>query len=234
MSRRSRSKNATARKTDSRYSGDIVLIICEGTETEPNYLTELKDYLVLDQAAIHIMPSEGSAPNSVVKHAKSAIKEACEKGNPYSKVYCVIDKDQHPTYASALQAIKDFNETARKKCDTIICAILSVPCFEYWILMHYTSSTQSFGTSGHSPCGQLISTALKAHVAGYQKADRAFAKVLISQKLATARQNSATTLRMAKSAGTDNPSTKMHLLVDELEHLKINRYFQDDKKGCPQ
>jgi|SaaInlV_100m_DNA_6_1039743.scaffolds.fasta_scaffold05127_1 hypothetical protein len=234
MSRRSRAKNVTSRKTKTRYSGDIVLIICEGIQTEPNYLTELKDYLCLDQAAIHIVPSQGSAPNSVVKHAKNAIKEACEKGNPYGKVYCVIDKDQHPTYISSLQSIKDFNESARKKCDTVLCAIPSVPCFEYWILMHYNQSTQNFGTSGHSPCGQLISTALRTHVPGYQKADRSFAKKLIAQRLKIARVNSAITLKRAQSAGTDDPSTKMHLLVDELEHLKINKHFKEDRKGCPQ
>tara|TARA_B100001063_G_scaffold245798_1_gene282556 strand:+ start:4950 stop:5648 length:699 start_codon:yes stop_codon:yes gene_type:complete len=230
----SRKKNASERNTKTRYSGDIVLIICEGTQTEPNYLIELKDFLYLDKAAIHIVPSEGSAPNSVVKHAKDAIKGACNKGNPYSKVYCVIDKDQHPTYASALQAIKDFNESTRKKCDTIICPITSVPCFEYWILMHYSRSTQSFGTSGHSPCGQLIRTALRTHIEGYEKADRSLAKKLIAEKLEDARQNSAATYKAAQSAGTDDPSTKMHLLVDELEHLKEHKHFQEDRKGCPQ
>lgn len=234
MSRGNRKRNASIRNTKNRYSGDIVLIICEGTQTEPNYLIELKDFLSLDNAAIHIVPSEGSAPNSVVKHAKSAIKEACNKGNPYSKIYCVMDKDQHPTYTSALQTIKDFNESARKKCNTIICPITSVPCFEYWILMHYSQSTQNFGTSGHSPCGQLISTALKTHVEGYEKADRAFAKKLISERLETARQNSAITYKAAQSAGTDDPSTKVHLLVDELEHLKEYKHFKEDRKGCPQ
>lgn len=234
MSNRSRRKNASPRKITTRYSGDIVLIICEGTQTEPNYLTELKDYLSLDQAAIHIIPSVGSAPNSVIKHAKDAIDEACNKGNPYSKVYCVIDKDQHPTYSSALQSIKDYNESSRKKCDTIICPITSVPCFEYWILMHYTSTTQSFGTSGHSPCGQLINTALRGYVSGYTKADRAFAKKLIAEKLEDARQNSAATYKAAQNAGTDDPSTKMHLLVDELKHLKQYKHFQEDRQGCPQ
>lgn len=234
MSRRSRNKNASVRNTKTRYSGDIVLIICEGTQTEPNYLIELKDFLSLDKAAIHIVPSHGSAPNSVVKHAKDAIKEACNKGNPYSKVYCIIDKDQHPTYASALQTIKDFNESARKKCDTIICPITSVPCFEYWILMHYCQSTQSFGTSGYSPCGQLISTALRTHVTGYAKADRAFVKKLIAEKLEDARRNSTATYKTAQSAGTDDPSTKMHLLVDDLEHLKQNKHFAEDRKGYPQ
>lgn len=234
MSRINRKKGNSSRKTKSRYSGDTVLIICEGTQTEPNYLMELKDYFALNQASISIIPSDGSAPNSVVKHAKEAIKEACVKGNPYSKVYCVIDKDLHPTYSSALQDIENFNSVSRNKCDTVLCAIPSVPCFEYWILMHYNRSTQVFGTSGSSPCSQLISTALRTHIPEYEKADRILARKLISQRLDIARTNSAITLQMAQSASTDDPSTKVHLLVDELEHLKNNTYFQDDKKGCPQ
>ncbi len=100
--------------------------------------------------------------------------------------------------------------------------------------MHFASTTQSFGTSGHSPCGQLISTALRTHVPGYTKADRSFAKQLIAEKLENARQNSAATYKAAQNAGTDNPSTKMHLLVDELEHLKQYKYFQEDRQECPQ
>jgi len=196
-------------------------------------LIELKSHLSLDQAALDIIPSSGSAPNSVVKHAKKAIEEACAKGNPYSKVYCVIDKDQHPTYPSAIEDIRIFNEGALNPCETVLCAIPSVPCFEYWILMHYTPSSQSFNANRNSPCRQLISTALRTHVPGYQKADRAFAREIIAGKLATARHSSAITLQRAVNAGTDDPSTKMHLLVDELEHLKINKHFQDDRKGCP-
>ncbi|RLA82951.1 MAG: RloB domain-containing protein [Epsilonproteobacteria bacterium] len=234
MSRPNRQKGNSSRKTKSRYSGDTVLIICEGTQTEPNYLNELKDYFALNQASIDIVPSDGSAPNSVVKHAKQAIKDACAKGNPYAKVYCVIDKDLHPTYTSALQDIVTYNSVSRVKCDTVICAIPSVPCFEYWILMHFTPSTQNFGTSGSSPCGQLISTALKTHIPGYTKANRVLARELISTRLEIARKNSAITLNLAQSANTDDPSTKIHLLVDELEYLKNNTYFKDDKKGCPQ
>ncbi len=235
MSRRNRrEKNSSPRKLRSRYSGDTVLIVCEGTETEPNYLIELKSHLSLDQAALDIVPSSGSAPNTVIKHAKKAIKEACAKGNPYGKVYCVIDKDQHPTYASAMEDIRIFNEGARNPCGAVLCAIPSVPCFEYWILMHYAASSQSYNANRSSPCKQLISTTLRTHVPGYQKADRAFAKKIIMERLATARHNSATTLQRAVSAGTDDPSTKMHLLIDELEYLKKHKHFQDDGKGCPQ
>ena len=231
MSRRT--KGPSLRKTKSRYSGDTVLIVCEGTQTEPNYLMELKEHLAIDQAAIDIIPSTGSAPSSVVKYAKEAIEQACAKGNPYAKVYCVIDKDTHLSYASALADVKNFNESSRKNpCKTVLCVISSVPCFEYWILMHYTSSTAVFGTGSLSPCQHLISTALRAQVPGYQKADRTFSRKIIEEKLSIARQNSAITLRSALSAVTDDPSTQMHLLIDELEILKNNRYFTDEQKGC--
>jgi len=230
MSRRT--KGNSPRKAKSRYSGDTVLLVCEGTQTEPNYLMELKEYLEIDQAAIDIIPSTGSAPSSVVKYAKEEIERACAKGNPYAKVYCVIDKDTHLSYTSALADVKNFNESSRKNpCKTVLCVIPSVPCFEYWILMHYTQSTAVFGT-GSSPCQHLIYTALRAQVPGYQKADRSFSRKIIEEKLSIARQNSAITLRSAVSAATDDPSTKMHLLIDELEILKNNKYFTDEQKGC--
>ena len=231
MSRRP--KGPSLRKTKSRYSGDTVLIVCEGTETEPNYLMELKEHLKIDQAALDIIPSSGSAPISVVNYAKDAIEKACSKGNPYAKVYCVIDKDTHLSYTSALADVKNFNKSSRKNpCKTVLCVVPSVPCFEYWILMHYASSTAVFGTGSLSPCRHLINTALRAKVPGYQKADRTFSKNIIEEKLDIARQNSAITLRSATSVGTDDPSTKMHLLIDELEILKNNKYFTDEQKGC--
>ena len=228
-----RGRKPFSRKEKKRYEGDKVLIVCEGTDTEPNYFNALKEFFQLHQAAIEIVPSSGSAPQSVVKHAKIAIKTACQKGDPYAKVYCVIDKDRHAGYSGALQAIRDFDPDNDEHCGTVLCAIPSVPCFEYWILMHFTQTTRSFGTSGGSPCDQLIHTALSTHIPGYQKADRLLAKKLVSTRLATARTNSAITLRAAISANTDDPSTKVHLLVDELEYLKKNRYFKEDRKGCP-
>ncbi len=230
---RSRGRKPFSRKGKKRYEGDKILIVCEGTDTEPNYFNALKEHFQLHQAAIEIVPSSGSAPQTVVKYAKKAIEKACSEGDPYTKVYCVIDKDRHPGYSNALQTIRDFEPDNEKHCGTILCAIPSVPCFEYWILMHFTRTTRSFGTGGSSPCDQLIRTALSTYIPGYQKAERKSAKELVSTKLKTARTNSAITLQAAKNAGTDDPSTKVHLLVDELEYLKENRYFLDDKKGCP-
>lgn len=227
--RNNRQVGQSTRNARNRYSGDTVLIVCEGTDTEPNYLNELKDYLRLNQASIDIVPSSGSAPISVLKHAKEAIAKAHQKGNPYSKVYCVIDKDQHLSYPSAMQAIREY----RNPYGTALCVVVSVPCFEYWILMHFTPSRQIFGNGTLSPCKHLIQTALRTHISGYQKTDRALSKKLINERLTQAIHNSKITLQGANSAGTDDPSTKMHCLVEELQILQQHNHFPDDKKGCP-
>lgn len=230
MSRRNnRQVGQSARNTRNRYSGETVLIVCEGTDTEPNYLMELKDHLRLNQASVDIVPSSGSAPISVLKHAKEAIKEAHQKGNPYSKVYCVIDKDQHLSYASAMQAVREY----KNPYGAVLCVVVSVPCFEYWILMHFTPSSQIFGNGTLSPCKHLIQNALKAQIPGYQKADKSLSRTLINERLPQAIRNSKITLQNAVSAGTDNPSTKMHCLVEELQILQQYNHFPDDKKGCP-
>ena len=230
---RNRKIGAKRRKEKRRYEGDTVLIVCEGDETEPNYLHALKEHLQLHNAAVEIADSSGSAPISVVESAKRYCEDACSRGEPFAKVFCVIDKDTHPTYQNSLQAIKDFNKISSNHCATILCAIPSVPCFEYWILMHFIQSTALYGTGSSPPCNHLISSALKKHIPNYSKTDRARAKELIETRLKNAMRNSRTTLRAAKSAETDNPSTHMHLLVEELEYLKNNGYFEANRKGCP-
>lgn len=227
--RNNRQVGQSTRNTQNRYSGDIVLIVCEGTDTEPNYLNELKDYLKLNQASINIVPSSGSAPISVLKHAKDAIAKAHQKGNPYSKVYCVIDKDEHLSYASAVQAIREY----KNPYGTALCVIASVPCFEYWILMHFTPSSQIFGNGTLSPCKHLIQNALKTHIPGYKKADKSLSRTLIETRLSTAIENSKITYRNAISAGIDDPSTTIHCLVEELQILQEHNHFPEDRKGCP-
>ena len=64
-----------ARQQAKRESYDKVLIVCEGTKTEPNYLNEIKDELKLSTANISIAPSPGSDPVSVVVHAESLVKQ---------------------------------------------------------------------------------------------------------------------------------------------------------------
>lgn len=98
-------------------------------------------------------------------------------------------------------------------------AITSVPCFEYWLLLHFNYSTQPFSAlPGNSPCAQVID-ALKNFMPGYGKGDRDIFTRLVGQ-LPFAIDNAGRALRAARANDTDNPSTRVHELVRFLQNIK--------------
>ncbi len=222
-----RSRSPLKRRVGNRYEGDKVLIVCEGTDTEPNYFTALKEYLKLNPLSISIHPAKGYfSPQTVVDYAILEIEKACDTGDPYTKVYCIIDRDKHPTYNEAFAKVAQYKSP--RKCFTQLCLIPSVPCFEYWILMHIKYTTRSFGIAGSRPCDELINSELK----GYSKNDQLWIKQLIETKLETAKINSRRSHTAHKRDGTDSFTT-VYLLVEELEYLKKKSVFETINKGCP-
>src|SRR5579871_2900240 len=52
-----------------------VLIVCEGSKTEPNYLKDVCKYLGIGSAVVHVVGEEcGSAPLTLVEYAKECIR----------------------------------------------------------------------------------------------------------------------------------------------------------------
>lgn len=151
------------REAQKREPYDVVLIVCEGAKTEPQYLQEIRDAFKLSTANIRIAGEVcGSSPRSIVDYALTMYR----KERIYNRVFCVFDKDRHPTYNEALDRIRT---TKMGKGDSIE-AITSVPCFELWILLHFSYTTRAFGSSGSagSICAPVIK-ALKNHLPVYAK-----------------------------------------------------------------
>jgi len=222
-----RGRKPFPRKEKKKYEGDKVLIICEGTNTEPNYFNALKEFLKLNPLSIRVHPAKGRfSPQVLVDFAISKIEEACAEGDPFAKAYCVIDRDNHPTYEEAFEKARAYQPS--EKCSTVLCLIPSVPCFEYWILMHEKYTNRPFGSSGFKPCDELIDSELP----GYSKTDRLALKQLIETKLEQAKKNGKRSHMEHQTLGS-NSYTTVYLLVEELEYLKENIIFDDDCKGCP-
>lgn len=138
-------RNTRDRKTR-KNEYEAILIVCEGEKTEINYLKQLKNFFRLNNITIDIIPNENSSPLQVVKFAK--------KKNDlfdYNEVYCVFDKDTHANFIKAQEECEKYiKEDKNFKFE----AITSNPCFEFWILLHFTCTTKPFGTN--SPCNELI------------------------------------------------------------------------------
>ena len=194
-------------------SYDNVLIVCEGEKTEPYYLKALREHFGLAQANVKIDPKSDSSPTSVVRYAKTLIKET--SSSPYDYVYCVIDRDRHADFQKAVDQVNGF-----KNKDTKLHLIVSTPCFEYWILLHFVYTTKAFGASGDSPCQELISSELKKYIPDYAKGDASIMTDLVNNQLGTALANAQKSYAEAVRNGIDNPKTEMHMLVEYLKELK--------------
>ena len=202
--RRAASLRRTAARRD---SYDTVLIVCEGEKTEPNYFRELRDDLRLSHFNIEITgSSQGSAPINVVNHALQYHKD-------YDKTFCVFDQDQHSSYQKALDKIRK-KENFQKHSVT---AITSVPCFEFWLLLHFRMTTRQFAAASGSHC-ELVIKELKEYLPDYRKGYHGIYQK-IKTKLSQALENAERVASHCAAAGTDLPSTKIHLLVNYLLNL---------------
>jgi hypothetical protein len=196
---------------------DLVLIVCEGGKTEPNYLMELRDAFRLSTANIEIVGDAcGSSPRNVVDYALAECRS--RKRQKYNRIFCVFDKDRHPTYKEALAKVRDVKLTKGES----IQAITSVPCFEIWLLLHYTYTTKPFGarSTSDSICAAVIKELQRNdRLPGYQKGMANLFLTLL-EKLPVAIKNARLLAEHGQTSGTDNPSTRMHQLVEYLRDLK--------------
>lgn len=211
--RKARNVQNLARSKAKRAPYDRVLIVCEGEKSEPYYLAELRDYYGLNTANILIDGSCGSDPMSVFRRARQCYDEVLNTGDAYDRVYCVIDKDKHSDYQ---QAVSEIGQAKPKNC---FYAITSVPCFEYWLLLHFFYTTQPFQATGTRSICDNVGLELRNYMPDYKKGDRGLFIKLLGQ-LDFAKANAARSLATAEAQNTDHPSTRLHELVDYLQNLK--------------
>lgn len=210
---KAKSARNLARQKEKRAPYARILIVCEGAKTEPNYLQEIVDCLELNTANIEVDGSCGSSPATVVEYSQERYKEKKRQGDEYDNVFCVFDKDTHNTYTSALAQIDKLKPANTFK------AINSVPCFEYWLLLHFVFTTQPFSSTGEkSACARVIDE-LRKYISAYAKGNQGVFKELMPQT-AQAIAWSKNALQQARNSGTDNPTTLMHELVEYLQNLK--------------
>jgi hypothetical protein len=165
-----------------------VLIVSEGTKTEPLYFEEIRAAYQLHSANVLVQPSQlGTAPIQVVQYAKQLIEEGdLHKGIrswSFDEVYAVFDRDDHGTYFDALQFAQSLDRKLRNdnRDPIVFRAIASVPSFELWPLLHYEDIQAPIHRDE-------VMERLKRHIPGYEKgADDVFARTRDHLEIATQR-----------------------------------------------
>jgi len=128
-------------------------------------------------------------------------------------VYCVFDKDSHETYTETLQNIALFH------IENVFQASVSVPCFEYWLLLHFIYTAKPYAAAGSRSIGKQVLNELKGYLPEYEKGSSGIF-TLLHGNLEFAKGNAISSLKCAEDSFTDNPSTHIHELVEYLQDIK--------------
>lgn len=215
--RRQRDAASLKRKKAKKAPYDRVLIVCEGAKTEPNYLREIRDTYRLSTANIDICGKEcGSDPLSVVNCAIKKFREDLD----YDRVYCVLDRDKHSTFDAALDKLR---QTKLGK-EVLFVAITSVPCFEFWLLLHFGYTTRQFCAPGNASNCELVMSALNksGKIPGYKKgASNIFD--LTKEMLPNAINHARQLQQHNHTTGNSHPATNMHELIEYLFNLNTTK-----------
>ena len=190
-----------------------ILIVCEGSKTEPIYFKSLKDQLRLAMIDVEIV-GEGAAPITVVNSAinlreerKCIAKKSLTKAG-YEIIYCVFDVEAPTPHGSLTNAIGMAHAHNLE-------VILSNPCFEYWYILHFRKTSAPFNSS------QDVKSALREEHPAYNESDTTIFDV-IYPKTGKAIKHSKEVLNEQHNDPEDlrncNPSTHVHKIVEYLQN----------------
>lgn len=211
--RKARSAQSLQRRKARREAYQKLLIVCEGEKTEPNYFEDAREHYALNTVNVEVRGDCGSDPMSVISFAKQRYREERDAGDPFDRVYCLFDKDSHENYSQALEVLRT------SKPQNTFFAINSVPCFEYWLLLHFTYSTRPYSSVAGNSAGNQVISDLRAFMPNYEKGrSRVFTELL--GQLERAKSYAENSLSSSIRNNTDNPSTRVHHLISALQQLK--------------
>lgn len=203
MGKRDR-KRKSARRTPFRIPKPMILVVCEGEISEPEYLKGFSKHQRNPRVQILIKENRGS-PRAIVEFAKTQKKEAEKRAKSehddnllFDEIWCVFDVDEHSSLSDAKQMARD-NE---------LNLAVSNPCFELWLLLHFREPP------GNRDCNKMEQL-LKKHLKNYNK-NVDYSAYESDYEVAVQRAN-----RLEQSALDDgdegrNPSTGFHRLTDSI------------------
>jgi RloB-like protein len=190
------------RRQPTREPYDRILIVCEGEKTEPNYFNEIRQEVRISTLHIRILHSEGTQPLQVVSFAESEF----QKTKQFEKVFAVFDRDDHTTYANAIAKAESLNGKLKNDEGKRVTfkAIVSVPCFELWLLLHYADIQSYFHR-------RVILHQLRTHIINYEKGQDGIYK-LTQENLTIATERS----QFLKKRFSRIPGDEAYTDVDEI------------------
>lgn len=198
-----RSKESFTRGKARYKPQSTVLVLCEDTKSAKDYLQEASQYF---RAIMDFTHTGYTDPKGIVKAALARSKQ-------YDRLVCVIDRDTHHNFDEAVDLARQ-----SPKLELIV----SYPCFEYWLLLHFLDSRKPYASAGKkSAADRLIEDLCQfPQTADYSKgSSRGLFTTLLGEPFNTARKRSPRLLADAMQVNELNPSTRMHDLIVLMEEV---------------
>lgn len=206
------------RKKSRRASYDRILIVSEGSKTEPLYFSEIRAAKRLSTMNVQVYASAlGTQPSQVVAYARSLFEHGdVNKGikpRAFEKVFAVFDRDDHPTYFNALEQAQSLQRKLRNDLNQVVefRAIASIPSFELWLLLHFEDVK-------HPLHRDEVMERLKMHIPDYEKGNGgSYAKT--SMLIGGANERAEFLAKRSNAFIDTEPYTDLHDLVSVLLNL---------------
>ncbi|MDY6804633.1 MAG: RloB family protein [Cyanobacteriota bacterium] len=204
-SRLSKKINQTANSREVKEARDVFLIVCEGEKTEPNYFKNFP----IPSYQIDVI-NLGNNPIYLVKKAI----EISKQGKEYEQVWCVFDRDDYPP--------NDFNGAITCAKENEIKIAYSNEAFELWYLLHFYYRDTAMSRKSYE--GELTKKLREAKlISKSQKYEKNSEEMygFLEDKQGRAIKNAKRLLKEYNppNPAKDNPSTTVHLLVEQLNRF---------------
>jgi RloB-like protein len=135
MSRQARPRGKSlGRRVGGRRPRKTLVVFCEGSRTEPDYLEALKrDPEVRARSAVELrveVTGSGAVPLTLVRKAVAARERARQEQDEVDEFWCVFDVEWPRNHPHLVEAV-----ALARRHDVRVA--ISNPCFELWLVLHF-------------------------------------------------------------------------------------------------
>ncbi|MBF2005048.1 RloB family protein [Chlorogloeopsis fritschii PCC 9212] len=189
------SRGYLPRKVNTREVRQRFLIVCEGEKTEPNYF---RSFRVPKNVAEIDVQGLGENPSKLVQSAKEL-----QNQEDYDQVWCVFDRDSWP--------MEDFNNAIKNADAQGFKVAYSNEAFELWYVLHFEFLNTGIPRSDYKK--KLTSLLGKTYK---KNSETIYDELFEKQSIAIKNAENLLKQYAPHIPARDNPSTTVHLLVQEL------------------
>ena len=198
--RKINSRGYSPRKLETKEPKERFLIVCEGSKTEPNYFRSFR--VPRDVVEVHGL---GEYPSTLVR---SATDLKNKDGDDYDQIWCVFDRDSW--------TLENFNNARSSATSQGFRVAYSNEAFELWYILHF-----EYLNTGIPRKDYIRKLSLLLGKKYEKNSETIYDELLDKQPTAIRNAKKLLTEYDPHVPAKDNPSTTVHLLVQEL-----NRFIQ--------